>query len=97
MRSKLRETARMLKRSRTNTKFMIVELMKISSIDFTVDHAGRKLVQYGFPTKTRCIFKYMMELCDEHKLIFNGKRPEYVHGERVGALPVFGLIVPVIN
>ena len=91
MMATLRETARKLKANKINTKWLITELMKISSVDFTVDHANYKLYKYGF---SYCgnTFKCMMELCESGHLIFNGYKPEKVNNLIVGFVPVFGLI-----
>ena len=87
----LRSKARSLKKNKINTKYLMVELMKISSIDFTVEHMNYKLYKYSFG-HCRTAFQWMMELCNENILIFNGWKPEKVDGRLVGSEPVFGLI-----
>lgn len=88
----LRQKAKKLKKNRANTKWLIVELMKISSIDFDIDHATYKLYKYGFGSVNQCVFRWMMQMCDDQILIFNGYKPEKVDGRIVGYTPVFGLI-----
>ena len=41
----LKKEARKLKKNKKNTKWLMVELMKISSVDFTVEHMQHKLHQ----------------------------------------------------
>lgn len=87
----LREKAKKIKKSKANTKWLMIELIKISSIDFTPEHMNYKLYKYGFG-HCRNVFKWMNELCDEGELIFNGWRPEKARGIVIGYEPVFGLI-----
>ncbi|USD64240.1 hypothetical protein [Vibrio sp. SCSIO 43136] len=88
----LKTRARSLKKTKANTKWMIVQLMKISSIDFDVDHACGKLSQYGFSVREGDIFRYMKELSSEGVLIFNGWKPIKVDSTTVGYIAVFGLL-----
>lgn len=86
-----KKQARQLKKNKVNTKWLMLEIMNISSIDFTTEHMNYKLHQYGFGC-CRDTFKWMNQLCDEGKLIFNGYMPVKVEGSIVGYNPVFGLI-----
>lgn len=90
--NKLRLKARRLKKNKLNTKWLLVELMKISHIDFSVEHAGYKLYKYGFGNCSRDLFKWMTQLCDEGTCVFVGYKPEKVADRIVGYEPVFGLI-----
>lgn len=89
--SNLKQHARALVKNKKNTKWLIVELMKISKIDFSVEYTYYKLYRYGFGS-ARNIYEWMMELCDSKVLIFNGYRPDIVNGRIVGYEPIFGLI-----
>lgn len=88
----LRRKAKTMRQSKENTKWLMVELMKISSIDFTVEHMSHKLYKYGFGKGEEYCYKVMKELESESKLIFNGYKPVYVNGNCIGGDPVFGLI-----
>ena len=88
---KLRTQAKKLKKNKINTKWLMVELMKISSIDFTPEHMRFKLYKYGFSCDLNCS-KWMYELCNDGELIFNGWKFEKVDGHTVGYESVFGLI-----
>lgn len=90
--SELKLAASKLKKNKTNAKWLIVEIMKISNIDFDIDHASFEMYKYGFGAVERNLFKWMMQLCDSCILIFNGYKPEKVNGKTVGFTPVFGLI-----
>lgn len=87
----LRAQAKKLKKNKVNTKWLMVELMKISPIDFTAEHMMFKLYKYGFTCDLNCS-KWMYELCNDGELIFNGWKPERVNSRLIGYEPVFGLI-----
>lgn len=74
----------------------MIELMKLSSIDFTAEHMMYKLYKYGFSYDLNCS-KWMNELCNNGELIFNGWKSEKVDGRLVGYEPVFGLITQKVD
>ena len=88
-----RKQAIKAKKNKKNTKHFLIEIMKISSIDFTVEHAHYKLRKYGFNNCTEGdLYRWMHELCEDKVLIFLGWKPEYVDKHKVGCEAVFGLI-----
>ena len=88
----LRSKFKGLKKNKENTKKLMIELMAISSIDFTVEHMAHKLYKYGFTTRESDCFRFMNELCVEQKLIYNGCKPIKLDGFIIGCDHIFGLI-----
>ena len=81
-----------LKRNKVNTKSLILELMKISSADFSIDRLRQKLYKCKFGGYYSDIYKWLEELCQEGKCIFVGYRPEKVFDRVVGHEGIFGII-----
>lgn len=81
-----------LKKSKRNAKLALLEIMKISSIDFSVEHAIYKLRKYGFPYFDAECAGLMSELCEEGFLIFNGFKPIKVNSNVVGYEKIYGII-----
>ena len=81
-----------LKKSKANTKALIVELMEISSADFDIDRMHYTLYKCGFSQAGKPLYKWLDELCADGLLIFNGWKPEKVGDMVVGGIPVYGLI-----
>lgn len=83
---------RPLKKNKINTKLLIVELMRISSNDFSVGRLIYKLNKCGHGSSNQPIFKWLNEMCEEQTCVFVGYRPEKIDGRIVAHEAVFGLI-----
>lgn len=80
-----------LKQNKINTKSLIIELMEISSADFSVERLCFKLYKCRFGRNDREVVKWLEQLCEEQVCVFVGYKPEKVDGRIVGYEPIFGL------
>lgn len=91
MKINLRKQFDKIKRNKITAKLLMIELMKISTIDFSVNHMSYKLYKYGFPFPDCQIYKWMEQLVNEGFLIFSGWKPEKINGRLIGYEGIYAL------
>jgi len=92
----LRKKYRSIKKNKSSIKLLMLELLQNSSADYTTERMAHHLYKCGMSAANEgLLYKWLLELEQEGKVIFVGHKPIYINENKtyIGTDPVFGLII----
>tara|TARA_R110000772_G_scaffold140168_1_gene249304 strand:- start:182 stop:487 length:306 start_codon:yes stop_codon:yes gene_type:complete len=92
--SSLRHKYKKLNNSKQNVRSLMLELFRNSGNDYTTERMHGHMYRCGMNADEGRLYKLMLELESEGKLVFVGHLPIYTDNNHVyiGTDPIFGLI-----